>query len=673
VTSGAAATGRTEAGPTDLLPFVVALDDAEGERLDIVPIDERREESGSLILAGTGELVRAEMRWTALPGAGTGASWRVDVTVRSLAPDVFEAALTIALRLAADTDPDWLVPGCFLGENRPADSRSRYPRWVATDDEIADRFTATEWWFRSDRAATPAVLATGGGLRVALATRESSALGPTGVGFGTVGRDGAAAVQREIRLSFPYREAPVVYDGSAQPRPADRPVHHWKPGAVATLELRAFAVPLEPEASTPILRDLAAWLAPSEPVRPPVTATEAAALAAEGLLRWHLRPSDDVLIETAAFARRGAGDRIEPGDRLAMHVAWLSGAPAATALLVHGLRAGDDAATGAGRRVLDAIATNLAPCGTFWGQWTADRGWTKGWTPGPDALHARTLAEAALFVARAIAADPVDHPAWRAALRSNASFVAAHQAPDGSIPGAWNGTTGKPLSWAGTAGLGWVPALVEAAGILDDPTLLDAARQAGDRYAREVEGHRLAGAPEDVDLGPTSEDGYVGVTAYVALARVSDGPARDRWLRLARIAADWMLGFRYAYDVAFPADSELGRIGFRSRGADLASPANQHLHAYGLICTGELVELARLTGDPHYADAARRTFACFRQTIIRSDGELGGRRGMTPERYYQTRYDGPKGGLGPLSHAWCLGLLLHAAELARHTPELADA
>jgi hypothetical protein len=159
--------------------------------------------------------------------------------------------------------------------------------------------------------------------------------------------------------------------------------------------------------------------------------------------------------------------------------------------------------------------------------------------------------------------------------------------------------------------------------------------------------------------------------AYVALARAEDDARRRRrWLELARRAGDWTLTFRWAYDVAFPAGTPLAEIGFRTRGADLASPANQHLHAYGLICTAELLELARVTGDVAYSDRARETFACFRQTIIRVDGDLGGRRGMTPERYYQTRYDGEPGGIGPLSHAWCLGLLLGAAELAAANREL---
>ena len=66
----------------------------------------------------------------------------------------------------------------------------------------------------------------------------------------------------------------------------------------------------------------------------------------------------------------------------------------------------------------------------------------------------------------------------------------------------------------------------------------------------------------------------MAVMAFVAL---------EDW-ETARRAADWMLTFRYTYDVAFPETTLLGRYGFRTRGADQASPANQHLHAFGLIC-----------------------------------------------------------------------------------------
>jgi hypothetical protein len=257
---------------------------------------------------------------------------------------------------------------------------------------------------------------------------------------------------------------------------------------------------------------------------------------------------------------------------------------------------------------------------------------------------------------------------------SNVAFVTAAQRDDGAIPSAWNARTGEATSWAGSASLAWVPALLEAASLLDDDGLGIAARRLGRYHAEAVEAEFLFGAPEDVDLGPTSEDGYVAVMAYVALASAaSDERERAGWIELARHAADWTLSFRFAYNVTFAPDTILGRGDFRTRGGDLASPANQHLHAYGLICSGELLELTRLTGDPHYASAAAETYACFRQFIARHDGDFGARRGMAPERFYQTRYDGEKGGIGPLSHAWCLGLLLHASEVAAEHPELVGA
>ena len=247
-----------------------------------------------------------------------------------------------------------------------------------------------------------------------------------------------------------------------------------------------------------------------------------------------------------------------------MHVAWVSGVPYAYALLRHGKRVGNDEYVGAATSVLDHVAGNLTPGGTFWGQWTASRGWTWGWHPDHSRLHARTLADATLFLLRANELVLKQHkPSWTAAVEANLAVVLRTQRADGALPAAHHVETGEAVSWEGTAGMAWIPALVEAGH-------LDAARRAGDYYRRF---ETFQGAAEDVDLAPTSEDGYMAVMAFVAL---------EDW-EAARRAADWMLTFRYTYDVAFPETTLLGRYGFRTRGADQASPANQHLHAFGLI------------------------------------------------------------------------------------------
>jgi hypothetical protein len=518
-----------------------------------------------------------------------------------------EAGIRASLEVGAG---DWLVPGLFYGENRAESCTRIYPRFTPGRVDVA-RMESDRWSFRADRCATPAVFAGGRGLL----TTETSPLGQSGVGFGE--RDG----RRTIWLDFPYREEPLRYDGSETPAPPDVRTHLWSPGERVELE---FSLVDGPEA----LRALHA------PFADPgwVGVEEAAALAAHGLVRWHYKPDPPRLMETAAFDRDAFGAL---GDRDHMHVSWVSGAPYAYALLRHGRRVGNQAYVDAAESVLDHIASNLTPGGTYWAQWMPERGWTTGWHPDRSRLHARTLADATLFMLRA-------GGRWEASARSNVVVARRTQRDDGALPAAHHVETGDAVSWEGTAGMAWIPALVLAGE-------LDAARRAGTYYAQFDAWY---GAPEDVDLAPTSEDGYAALMAFVAL---------EDWEN-ARRAADWMLTFRYTYDVEFSDRTILGRYGFKTRGADNASPANQHLHAFGLICLRELVQLGRVLGDDHYVQSARENLACFRQFIAREDGDFDAYRGMASERYYQTDCFQAKGMLLTLSHAWSIGVLLLGCE-----------
>jgi hypothetical protein len=284
----------------------------------------------------------------------------------------------------------------------------------------------------------------------------------------------------------------------------------------------------------------------------------------------------------------------------------------------------------------------------------------------PGGLHARTLAEATLFLHRAVVAERaagVSRDAWERAVRSNLDVAVKSQNADGNLGSMLHAEDGRVLSREGAAGLTWVAALAEAGDL--DPAYLPAAVRGGEHYAHFVDEEFLHGAPEDVDLAPTSEDGYAAILAYTALWRVT---REARWRDLARRAADWMLTFRYSYDVRFDPRTLLGAYGFRSRGADQASPSNQHLHAYGLICLPEMVELAEATGDAYYLERTRENLACFRQFIAREDGDFNAYKGMASERYYQTACFQAKGMLLTLSHAWSVGVLLLGCEAALNLP-----
>ncbi len=583
------------------------------------------------------------------PGADGERRYTARVTNRSRSAQV--AAVRVTVAVPGATDPWWLIPGLFYGENRVAGSDRLYPRFVpaATDAGARARFDSDEWRFRSDRAAIPAVFVwpAPGSSGVAVSAPPTTAAGLTGLGFAA---RGAVA---ELTLTFPADEFPVTYYGDAVPREPGVLRHRFEPGATIELPFSLHPLSADRHDYARVLRVLHERLARSSPLRPWVDVATAAELAAAGLLRWHYDPDPGVLKETAGFDREITGHDGMPVDRDAMHVGWVSGIPWAYALLRHGMRVGDEAAQSAGARVIDFCTAELSPSGTFWGVWYRDRGWTQSWTRRPRGLHSRTLGEATQFLLRAVALT--GRADWERAARSNLDAVVARQRDDGNLGSIHHADTGEVLSWQGSAGLAWVGALAETG----DPRYIAVAERAGRYYARFVRDEYLHGAPEDVDLAVTSEDGYVAVMAYLALHRATGD---QEWLDLARRSADFALTFRYAYDVDFAPGTILAQYDFGTRGADQASPSNQHLHAYGLICTRELLELAAASGDDHYRERALETLACFRQFVARFDGDFNAYRGMVTERYYQTECFQPKGMLLTLSHAWSAGVLLLGCE-----------
>ena len=575
------------------------------------------------------------------------------VRVRHAGPAAVSANVRVSVAVADAADPWFLIPGLFYGPNRPAGNARLFPRFARSSDEPADssRFVSPAWSFRADRAATPAVFAWGSSGGVAIAAAATSAVGLSGVGFRA---DGDIAT---VHVSFPYAEEPVSYVGTAVPVPGLRATHVWQPGEEHVFAVRLFELPPDRHAYAEVLRHL--HDAASQPTAW-VDVETAAELAASGLHRWHYRPDPPRLLETAAFDRELNDNVGGRGDRDAMHVSWVSGIPYAYALLCHGARVGNNDYLLAGRQVIETIVANPAPSGTFWAQWTRERGWGEGWTTG--GLHARTLAEAALFLHRAARFEP----AWLSTVRRNLDIAVRNQRADGNLGSRLSAQDGQVLSWESAAGLTWVAALAEAAAL--DARYLPAAIRAGHYYADFVHAEFLNGAPEDVDFAPTSEDGYVAVQAYIALWRATADP---HWLELARRGADWMLTFRYSYNVEFDEHTLLARYEFATVGADQASPCNQHLHAYGLICVPEMLELADATGDAYYAARTRENLACFRQFIARQDGDFNAYRGMATERYYQTECFQPKGMILTMSHAWSIGVLLLGCEAALARPDIA--
>lgn len=633
--------------------------DPAGDALGLPELQERLEvrlidavgRTRTLPRKGRAHGLTISTRWQLVPAPDSGQqAVEVEISLVSLEQGAERHGIQVALGLDGEARR-FMVPGVFYGENRPLACDVRFPRFDPI--EKVDSLTSDHWAFRADRVSHVAVFGWTDSECVALATDEQSALGLSGLGF-------SAKPSGELLLNFPAREEPVTYVGHDAPAPPEILLHRWQAGEIATLRFTIFVGPPDPHAYSSVLRTLYLVGRSRHELNPWMPVEEAAALAAEGLYRWHYRPDHGILAEATAFERPINEMSLTNGDRETMHVAWLSGAPSAFAMLTYGRNNDQPAYTEAGIAVLDTIASGLSPSGLFWGQWSSE-GWEGGWNGHPDWVQARTVAEATLFMIRALRFEQArenDHPEWKAAIVSNLRS-AVHSQQGGAFPAYVNARTGTPEDWEGAAGLLWIPALIEGAPYLEAIDALAAAELAGSYYASFVEADFINGAPEDVHLAPTSEDAYNAVMAYVALFEAT---SEERWLDLARGAADWMMTFRWSYNLAFPQHTTLETYDFRSRGADLASPRNQQLHGYGLICLPEMMRLAAHTGDSYYMDRTRDNLACFMQFIAREDGDFNARRGMVTGRYNNTRGPGPKGAILPVSHAWSAGLVLYACQ-----------
>ncbi|MDF2629522.1 MAG: six-hairpin glycosidase-like family protein [Symbiobacteriaceae bacterium] len=593
-----------------------------------------------------------------LHGAGSGFAATVHFTDKGLYQDVelrvtytgaepIDCGLQVAWEVVGDGAPTWLIPGIFYGENRLERCTRLYPRYDARGGRGAD-LVSDAWAFRADRAALPSVFGWTGSTCGALAVDEVSELGQAGIGFAG-GRHGA-----ELQINWPYRETPVLYAEPGKPLPADCPTVHWEPGEVVFLNYRIYVTGPDRHNYDPFVRAMYERDARVSLLNPWMAPAEAAELTAYGLWRWHFKEGDNILIETAAFDREGN----HKGDRYNMHVGWVSGVPYAYAMLRHGKYAE------AARAVLDKIASGVAPAGMFWGEWREGKGWSQGWTPNRGWIHTRTISEATLFMIRALVVEP-DHANWREAVLSNLRYVTRMQREDGSFGTYYHAETGEVMEWDGAGGILWITALLEGAAMFGDEGFRDAAAKAGAYYASFVRDEFIYGAPEDVHLAPTSEDGYNAIIAYVSLYEAAQAGAvasgrQDEWLDLARRAADWTMTFRWTYNLDFPPRTFLKQFDFRSRGSDLASPSNQHLHNYGLVAFPEMLRLADYTGDRYYLERTRDNLACFLQFIAREDGDFNAYKGMVTERWYNTNCFQPKGMMLTLSHSWSIGLVLYA-------------
>lgn len=576
--------------------------------------------------------------------------WSIDVKNNS--DSIIDLRVGIEFAVNDSGTPRWMVPAIFYKDNRPEGCKARYPRF-ATDQYDPSQFVSNYWMFRSDRSSCPSAFCWTDNFTSCLATSAVFSDGISGIGFS------AQEDQIKLFLNYPYVEAPVSY-AFHHPN-ANRPQYTTVPMAGNTVLSFRFCTYVDERdlhLYDSLIRDI--YSNSDDESNPWMSKAACSELTAYGLYNWHYDKENHILNETCAFDSyfgKGAGQV----DRPHMHVSWVSGIPYAYALWKYGQQVCNEDYIAAGISVIDKIASEgISPSGFFYAEWTKESGWGTGWNPNKDWIQSRTIGEAVWFLVQSAECAKqlgINKPLWESAIRDNLESALRAQRDDGNMGTYYDVNTGEVQEWDGAGGIVWITAFLAASQYFADDRYKDAAIRAAVYYRKFVDDEYIYGAPEDVHLTPTSEDGYNALIAYLHLYEATED---ENWLELAEVAADWMLSFRWTYNVSFSPTTILGQYDFKTIGADNASPSNNHLHPYGLICHWELLRLWEYTSDTYYLGRAADNLSCFQQFIAREDGDFNARKGMVSEQWYHTDWNHPKGSMLQLAHTWCAGMILYA-------------
>lgn len=634
----------------------------------------------------------------------------------------FEGVARLVLK-SQNSEGNWwpMIPGLFYGENRRVGQRvgaKRYPRFdPSTVEPSHDDMISNYWDFSADKTAMPMVLLHDGDQWLGLAgsphfevfqgDAELDCHDEPQIGVGFAVDENTV----QLRLNVPGCDEPFTHSNRTDRQATIRRLR-LSAGASIGGELVIYRYKANRDGYRQAVRHFRDKLT-SDPSNAPAASPEirpAMHDAVHGVIQGHYdekknllfysRPYDPVIEQVA----NGRGTTFLWAQMLTGFVGVI---PVCRGLLRAAYQLGDDKACDVATRLLDRVCKEgVSPSGLFWAGYTPKRvetamgemdnpifgnresEWGSGWYPGGDRVHARTVSEASAELAGLLLdmhnseafTDPLPTQ-WVKALKQTLETALTLQLEDGTFGQVYDGKSGEVVESMGCGGLPWLTAAGRARrlGILDsdmEQRWAEACQRAAKGYQAYLDDAVLWGAPEDND-SPSSEDGLNALTAFAEWYRwTGEMPALD----LAQRSADWMLTFRRTFNQRLPEQSLMGRYSLRSRGGELASSCNNHLHVYGAMATTDLLALSKWTGDPVYASEAHAMWCFTAQYLSRCDGMFNGFRGAMAEQFYWTdwgswsgwptpAYHHQKGNMAPLTAVWVLGVLLNAGgQWLEHEP-----
>lgn len=600
-------------------------------------------------------------------------------------------AAVCRLSLPETAAPFWCIPGLFWGDNQHDGTGQYYPRFRP---ELAEPrlFESRFWEFHVWRAAQPLVAMHDGTAWWVL--EVSPAAGDLCASVGFEYENGHPI----LLASLPACERPYRHVGHDYTMPSTgRSVSD----RARKIEWSARAFRLEGTRKS-LLDCLRENYHESDDSPAEINAADCARATRNALIKWHYHPSQHYFRYTVAFDRVGQQIAEAMGgslDRHEMAIGWVSGWVVFEALIEWAAMHNDAAALQAVEETWNNLTASglVSPSGYWWTRHAPPRGLVPGifsskspggmdgnWMGVPNHLHIRTLGDAVWRAVRSLRKHGKFLPFAKTLLEQvsrqalQVGNLARRRWP---IPLSVDALTGEPAGLRGTAGMIWISVWAELAamGQWDDLSLIT---EALDHYRAGVESGHLFGAPEDVGECVTSEDIYLAVNAYLDGYRIT---RRTVDLETAIQAAKWLYLWRKSFNHRFDPRTILGVYQLKSRGGDIASVKNNHLHIYGLDVEESLLELATLTGDDRWRRFADDHWTFSAQLTPLVDGQFNGYEGMVTEQFYfidwsalgnsvrlmepderRSDYDvGPHyrnhGNLAGFSHAWCTAFVLRGA------------
>ncbi len=605
-------------------------------------------------------------------------------------------ATTCRINTATVPSPFWCIPGLFWGDSLQDTTPQYYPRFNASLTKPG-KFQSPFWEFDVWRAAQPVTAVHDGQGWTVLEISPAAACGggrlKPSIGFEYV--NGAPALLASLPANErPYR--PVGHDYTSPVRTSH------EPATAGNVTWRVRALRIEGGRES-ILEFLAGcYHAASEAGSGAAETTEHARAAKNALMNWHYNPAGKTFRYTVAFDR--VGQQIAEGgggslDRHEVPLGWVSGWVVFQALVEWAARHNDASVLEAVMKSWKQIqeAELVSPSGFWWTRYVPPRGGEKtifdarlpgnmdgNWMPDPHHLHLRTLGDAVWRASRTLRLHREFLPCateLHGQLLDQSEKVSKLAERGWPLPLSVDARTGEPAGLNGTAAMIWISVWCELEHICAGKKA-DLIRTGLDHYREAVEAGDLYGAPEDVGECITSEDIYIAVNAYLDGYRVL---GRKEDLATCLKAAEWLYLWRKSFHHHLDPRTLVGVYGLTSRGGDLASFKNNHLHIYGLDIDASLRELAELTGDPRWRELADDHWNFASQLVPLVDGQFNGYEGMVTEQFYfidwsalgnsvhftenderRASYDvGPHyrnhGNLAGFSHAWCTAFVLKTA------------